>query len=692
MFAIALLAGGCASPPPVASDAQTAGITASRLRTFRSMAEFEAYRDRVRTLGKHRNVLWSQVLPHPNAQTLLAQNDAQPCDPTLADCDRTLQEAIVTAQRRSVRQSSITNNQEADIDEGDIVKQFGRFLIVLQDGRLFCIDTASPGASLHLADRLDIYSSPEDEVWYDELLINGNNLVVTGYNYGEEATEINLIAIDAAGHLELRARYYIESDDYYSGKNYTSRLAHGQFVVYTPIDISEDAPLTIPRIRSWTPAGGLSEWRPLFDIKDVYLPIQQTLTPMLHVVSVCRVDEPEAFHCRSRGVVGSPYAEMYVAPDNVYLWLSSDFNEWGYGERWPDACPKDVDRSSRPALPATVFQIPIAGGSVRAAHAIGVPTDQFAFDEREDRLLALLRREPVGCYLEESVPMIFASIPLHLFGASPQTLRADAVVPLPEIAGWELQNRYSSNYLVYGTPQGYWWSEKNAPAPEPLFVVPIADPASYSLLHAPHTVERIEVIGDNAVAVGFAAPADLGVSTIELRTQPHLAGSLVLPGVQESEGRSHAFNSLIADDGSGLLGLPTSYRSRARWDAPADVQFFAADPALELTQLGELAGTSDVKDDYSCEVSCIDWYGNARPIFVDGRVFALNESELIEGEVRAGSIVEIGRLRITGEPDPRPAIDGAARQRIRIRPEAPLPPPPPPATEIPPDVDWLPTR
>jgi hypothetical protein len=32
-----------------------------------------------------------------------------------------------------------------------------------------------------------------------------------------------------------------------------------------------------------------------------------------------------------------------------------------------------------------------------------------------------------------------------------------------------------------------------------------------------------------------------------------------------------------------------------------------------------------------CRASCIDWYGNARPIFIGERVFALLGYELVEG-------------------------------------------------------------
>ena len=62
--------------------------------------------------------------------------------------------------------------------------------------------------------------------------------------------------------------------------------------------------------------------------------------------------------------------------------------------------------------------------------------------------------------------------------------------------------------------------------------------------------------------------------------------------------------------------------------------------------------TTDGIPGYSCEVSCIDWYGNSRPIFTDGRVFALTGTELIEGRIVEGEIREVQRLNI--------ALPGAA--------------------------------
>ena len=40
----------------------------------------------------------------------------------------------------------------------------------------------------------------------------------------------------------------------------------------------------------------------------------------------------------------------------------------------------------------------------------------------------------------------------------------------------------------------------------------------------------------------------------------------------------------------------------------------------------------------------MDWYGNARPLFLQGRVFALLGYELVEGALKEGQIREVRRV------------------------------------------------
>ena len=64
----------------------------------------------------------------------------------------------------------------------------------------------------------------------------------------------------------------------------------------------------------------------------------------------------------------------------------------------------------------------------------------------------------------------------------------------------------------------------------------------------------------------------------------------------------------------------------------------------ENNQLGALAARPGQPLDDGCRASCVDWYGNARPLFLQGRVFALLGYELVEGALREGQIREVRRI------------------------------------------------
>jgi hypothetical protein len=52
-------------------------------------------------------------------------------------------------------------------------------------------------------------------------------------------------------------------------------------------------------------------------------------------------------------------------------------------------------------------------------------------------------------------------------------------------------------------------------------------------------------------------------------------------------------------------------------------------------------------------MSCVDWYGNSRPIFYLDRVFALIGREFVEGQFLQGQIRELARLDLTSSPERR---------------------------------------
>jgi hypothetical protein len=71
---------------------------------------------------------------------------------------------------------------------------------------------------------------------------------------------------------------------------------------------------------------------------------------------------------------------------------------------------------------------------------------------------------------------------------------------------------------------------------------------------------------------------------------------------------------------------------------------FLRNQSLHFEELGELGAQSDKAVDDRCRASCVDWYGNSRPIFFRGRVLALLGYEIVEGNLRDGHMQELRRI------------------------------------------------
>ena len=132
-------------------------------------------------------------------------------------------------------QPSITNNQEASVDEGDIVKLSGDHLVILRRGRLFTVSLAR--GRMRPVDSINAFppgvSGRGD--WYDEMLISGDRIVVVGYSYARGGTEINRFRINGSGRLRFEDAWHLKSNDYYSSRNYASRLIGNRLIFDTPL-------------------------------------------------------------------------------------------------------------------------------------------------------------------------------------------------------------------------------------------------------------------------------------------------------------------------------------------------------------------------------------------------------------------------------------------------------------------------
>jgi hypothetical protein len=182
----------------VAQDCDAAGKT---LRAFKSETEFaqlladwkERADDKRKRLGSKPSPMGVPAPPSPA--------------PAGADGATVLDKIELTGSRIEPEQlESITNVQTTGVDEGDIVKRAGDYLVVLRRGRIFTIRIGSD--RLEPVSVVNAYAPDADpaRTWYDEMLIADGTVVVIGYSYERGGTEIGLFDLGLMGNFAIGPR------------------------------------------------------------------------------------------------------------------------------------------------------------------------------------------------------------------------------------------------------------------------------------------------------------------------------------------------------------------------------------------------------------------------------------------------------------------------------------------------------
>ncbi|HEX6911855.1 MAG TPA: hypothetical protein VF142_15740, partial [Longimicrobium sp.] len=447
------------------------------------------------------------------------------------------------------------------------------------------------------------------------------------------------------GRLSHRSTYHLRGNDYYSSRNYASRLVEGKLVFYTPqyLWLHEGDPFAeFPAVRRWRRGAANGEFRRILPATRVYRP-GRPLRPeggvALHTVTVCDLSADD-MACEASAVLGPPGHVFYVSPGAVYVWTA----DWRRG-------PGEQKSAGM------LYRIPFDGSGPGALGVEGSPVDQFSFLESGDRHLNVLVRADGGGdgmwnaeHTDGDAALL--RIPLERFGDGTGAAGQELYRPLPTPAGHTLQNRFVGDYLLYGAGPG-WGAPVESRST--LFAVPWRE-GSATALPLPHAVDRIEVMGGDAVVVGSDGE-NLHFSAVRLDGAPVVAQRYVSAGASQGELRSHGFFYKPDGRDSGILGLPIRGPGRPGYahltEGSASV-LFLRNRASRFEELGELAAGTDGSADDGCRASCVDWYGNARPLFLRGRIFALLGYEIVEGAVDGGRIRETRRINYA----PRQAVAG----------------------------------
>ena len=550
---------------------------------------------------------------------------------------------------------NITNNQESGVDEGGIVKNIGDHLVVLRKGRLYAVSVANGGA---LTQTSTMAVAPTTElnngVWYDEMLVKGDKVYVIGYRYRIDstdktsdtwyfgATEVSSFKL-TNGNLERLKTLYIESSDYFSGRNYASRLVEGKLVFYMPHyawryqypSSGSGTPtrtLHFPRFFESHPNGTFTPKAPIFAATDVYVPVALPDSAIFHTVTKCELPDDGDFACESKSVLAGWSREFYVTNGTVFLWTLPHV----YGFRFKDL------------------------GALAHTAAVS-PRDQFSF-KLHDGTLHVVGQEwqppqpynPTGSSTSSSggtststttkqpdAPAIrLVSIPLQDFdtkGAQALSpLERDVFVPPSGTYAYLDHNRFVGDKLVASL---YRYSSSGSGTTKSALVRFDAKTGSATSQDWDGYVSRIEPLGDTRAIVATAVrdPNDYDNGKLALDVFDTSGGAAVghvdLQGMSEGESRSHGF---FYKPDANAFGLPVVSPGGTRpnqWYSSglANVAFFDVSSTGAIAPLGAIA-SSGVEG--TCETSCVDWYGNTRPIFLKGRVFALMGSELREVALR----------------------------------------------------------
>ncbi|WP_420127410.1 beta-propeller domain-containing protein [Longimicrobium sp.] len=539
-----------------------------------------------------------------------------------------LEDVVITGTAGA---ASITNNQHDGVDEGAIVKLHGDYLVILRRGRLFTVDVG--GNSLRPVSMVNAFGDDGDpDAWYDEMLVSGDQVVVIGYSYDRGGTEVGLFRIDRQGGLHYRETYHLRSNDYYSSRNYASRLIGTRLILYAPVpaDAYDDPPNEwMPAMRRWHKDAEDEDFRRIVRPGRVYGPgraLHDDDYPVMHTVTSCELGR-EPMACDATAVLGPWGRVFYVSPTSVYVWTS----DW----------TKNLRRA-----PSTVYRIPLDGSPPSALGVEGSPLDQMSFLESGDgHLNVLVRSEGRGDGMwnaeRDGGQVALLRVPLRRFGDGRGSAPAHAYRALPMPGGdrYRLSNRFVGRHLLYGAAL-----DRNRTRSGVAYAVRWAD-GRLAQIPIPHGVDRVEVMGGDAVVVGTDS-TDLHFTGIRLGREPRAAQRYVHPRAQQGEDRSHGFFYRADAPDQGVIGLPITGPGEAAYshltEESASVLFVENRDAA-FRPLGQLAARPEDAEDDHCIASCVDWYGNSRPIFLRGRILALLGYEIVEGAVTDGRIREVRR-------------------------------------------------
>jgi len=416
-------------------------------------------------------------------------------------------------------------------------------------------------------------------------------------------------------------------------------LIGSKLVFYTPLYLNPwggDPSASFPALRRWRPGATAGDYKPIAPATRIYRtdePIDPWQGLALHTVTTCDLARAE-LECEASAVLAAPGRVFYVSGESVYVWTTPG-------------------RRGRPTPAGTagaaLFRLPLDGSAPSALKVAGSPIDQFSFLEGDDGHLNVLvrafgRGEAMWAAETNAGDYALLRVALERFGDGREAAPASSYRALPRPEGNAIQNRYVGGWLLYGAGAG--WNRAHRTLSSALHAVRYATDAPAQAIALAHGVDRIEALGANAVVVGSDG-RDLHFTSLSLAATATARDRYTRKDAAQGETRSHGFYYKPDSDGAGVVGLPIvggEHAASRQLRQESAAVLFLRNQGLRLTELGALESRPANGAGDGCRASCVDWYGNSRPLFIGDRVFALMGYEIVEGTLGAAGLAEVRRL------------------------------------------------
>jgi hypothetical protein len=639
LLLVACLLAACATPAQ-RYRAAIARTHVDSLRTARSQAELE----RVLANGDAAQAWFARscVARQPNASACRDSCGYQACRTRWDDLSSNLES--IEASGSALTADSGTNNQESGVDEGGLAKRSGDHLFILRDDYLHVLRVRRDGvAVLDYPSRLSVLDPGErDEAWYDEILVHDHDVILVGFNYAADASEILHFRLDEGDRLTRLGRYAIRSSDYFSGENYATRIVGDDLVFVLSMaldDVLDGAWPSWTRRDTSTPA-----WHPLLEPDDVFLPLVIAEDPVLSMVLECPIAEGLALErCRARAVIAPDAGTHYVTGHAVYLAVS----EWP-PEFYRDVATSVMDFDRYWALRhqrwTSIYRFPFgADRGVSVARIDGEIDDQFQFKERDGVLFAAGEIQ----YGEEREDLR-TEVRLRRIADADFSVKPEGLAPLLS----RTERRGSLEAMRFDDERLWMSFEHSDRDLSELIVAPLNGAASNARV-LDFAACRLQPVGAGMIAMNsWAPPATIAY----LRdTDGHLQiDTQRLPGFEIDADRSQAFNFRAMGDYGTLMTVPIdpSREHHSGGTRRSDFAFLGLKDE-RLTEIGVL-DMQAFGERNSCANGCDDWYGDARAIPVDGRWIFLSGDLVLEAELRGDKLQPLRSLLLMQDERAKP--------------------------------------